>query len=389
MYNFDEIIDRQNTDAVKMEMCQDVFGTKDLLPLWVADMDFRTPDFILNAISERIKHPILGYTVPPAEFQSVIAEWIFKRHEWKIETEWIGFLTGIVPGLSFAVQIYTEKGDEIIVQPPVYFPFMNVVLKNERKLVYNPLIEKEGLLQMDFEDLEKKITKNTKMLLLCNPHNPGGRVWDEATLQKLAEICKKHQILLVSDEIHADMTFENNKHIPFAKVSDTAADLCITYMAPSKTFNMPGLISSYYIIPNPELRNKFVKFLEKNELQGGNIFAYAATMAAYKEGNEWRKQMLKYVEGNINYLIEFLQKNIPSIKVMIPQASFLVWLDCSALAFDSDDALSKFFVNEAKLGLNQGIIFGPGGENHMRLNVACSRLILEKVLNRLKTALNK
>jgi cystathionine beta-lyase len=387
MYHFDEIIDRSNTNAIKLKYRKDVFGTDDVLPLWVADMDFRTPDFILNAIAERLKHPVLGYTAVPDNFQSVVADWVYRHHNWKVAENTIGFLPGIVPGLAFAVQAFTEKGDEVIVQPPVYFPFMNVVVKNRRKVIYNPLIKKDNRFQMDFEDLERKITDKTKLLILCNPHNPGGRVWDEDSLKKLAEICTRHNILVISDEIHADMTFEQYTHTPFANISEEAANISVTYMAPSKTFNMPGLIASYYIIPNEKLRNRLEAFLDKNELRGGNIFAYEATLAAYMQGEEWRRQMLGYVQGNIDDVVAYLQENIPEIAPMIPQASFLVWLDCSRLGFASDDELVDFFVSKAKLGFNGGTMFGPGGENHLRMNVACSRTIIKEALNRLYTAL--
>ncbi|MDR0370813.1 MAG: PatB family C-S lyase [Prevotellaceae bacterium] len=387
MYHFDEIIDRSNTDAIKLKYRKDIFGTDDVLPLWVADMDFRTPDFILNAIAERLKHPVLGYTAVPDNFQSVIADWVYRHHNLKVAENAIGFLPGIVPGLAFAVQAFTEKGDEIIVQPPVYYPFMNVVIKNRRKVVYNPLVKKDNLFQMDFEDLEQKITDKTKLLILCNPHNPGGRVWDEDSLKKLAEICTRHNIPVISDEIHADMTFEQYTHTPFANTSEEAANISVTYMAPSKTFNMPGLIASYYIIPNEKLRNKLDTFLDKNELRGGNIFAYEATLAAYTQGEEWRRQMLGYVQKNIDDVVAYLQENIPEIAPMIPQASFLVWLDCSRLGFASDDKLVDFFVSKAKLGFNRGTMFGPGGENHLRMNVACSRTIIKEALNRLHTAL--
>jgi cystathionine beta-lyase len=389
-HNFDEIINRENTDAIKLEKCKLLFGTENVLPLWVADMDFRTPDFVLNAIQKRLEHPVLGYTTTPADFFELFAAWTQKLHDWQIKTEWTGFIPGIVPGLAFTVQCFTKPGEEVIVQPPVYHPFMNVVNNNGRDLVYNPLQEVKGKFEMDFDDLRSKITDKTRMLILCNPHNPGGKVWTLETLRKLDEICAKHKILVVSDEIHADMVLPGDpriKHIPFAKVSQTAADNSVTFMAPSKTFNMPGLKTSFYVIPNSKLYQQFTSYLEASEVKSGNIFAYAATAACYAEGNHWRKAMLRYVQENVDYVIDFLNEHIPQIRPMRPEASFLMWLDCKALGMEPDE-LHHFFVQKAGLGLNQGTIFGPGGEYHMRLNVACPKVILEQAMTQLKNALS-
>jgi len=386
-YNFDEIIDRRNTGSVKIDRCKAIYGSEDVLPLWVADMDFRTPDFIFEAIRERCEHPILGYSMPPKDFYPSLIRWIKDHHQWDVNRQWIGFLPGIVPGLSFAVQSLTKTGDEIIVQSPVYYPFFHVVKNNNRNLINNPLKKANGKYEMDFEDLESKITSKTKLFILCNPHNPGGRVWKSDTLKQLADICANHNIIVVSDEIHADMVLDGYKHTPFATVSENAAQISLTFMAPSKTFNMPGLISSSYIIPNSDLRSRFVDFMEASELTGGNIFAYAATVAAYEKGEEWRRQMLSYVQGNIDYVVGFLKTNIPQIKPMIPEASFLVWLNCEELGMDSD-VLFEFFIKKAGLGLNKGTTFGPGGEYHLRLNVACSRLILNKAMEQLSKAVN-
>jgi cystathionine beta-lyase len=385
-YNFDEIIDRHNTDAIKIERCKALFGTTDVLPLWVADMDFRTPDFIIDAIQKRLEHPILGYSMPPKNFYSLLIQWVAEHHNWDLKREWVGFLPGIVPGLSFAVQCFTEPGDEIIVQSPVYYPFFNVIEKNHRVLINNQLTEQAGKYEMNFVDLESKITSKTKMLILCNPHNPGGRVWSKETLIQLDKICSKHNILIVSDEIHADMVFSNFKHTPYASISDTASANTVTFMAPSKVFNMPGLISSSFIIPNAILREKFIDFLEASEMGGGNLLAYVATVAAYEKGESWRQQMLNYVQENVNYVVDYLANNIPQIIPMIPEASFLVWLDCHKLGMETNE-LFKFFAHEAGLGLNKGTIFGAGGEYHLRLNVACPRSVLIKAMTQLKSAL--
>ncbi len=386
-YNFDEIIDRNQTDAIKIERCKALFGTENVLPLWVADMDFRTPDFIIDAVKQRCDHPVFGYSKLPKGFIPSLTAWIQQLHNWTVKPEWVGFLPGIVSGIAFAVDAYTQTSDEIIIQPPVYYPFIQVVQKAKRNLVYNQLKEVDGKFEMDFEDLEQKITANTRMFILCNPHNPGGRAWDAKTLERLAEICAKHNIIVISDEIHSDLVLHGHPHTPFATVSATAADISLTFMAPTKTFNMPGLVSSSYIIPNPSLRKQYAEYLEKIEQAGGNIFAYVATQAAYEEGAEWRKQMLEYVEGNIDFVVDFLKTNIPQIKPMIPEATYLIWLDGSELGMNTDD-LFRFFVDKAGLGLNKGTVFGPGGECHLRLNAACPRSVLEQAMNQLLSAVN-
>ena len=387
-YDFDEVIDRRNTGAIKLERCKALFGTEDVLPLWVADMDFRTPDFILEAIRERLKHPILGYTMPPKNFYPLTVKWITDHHGWKVKRDWVGFLPGIVPGLAFAVQCLTEVGDEIVVQTPVYYPFFHVIENNNRKLLVNELKEVDGKFVMYFEDLEKKFTEKSKLFILCNPHNPGGRVWTKAELEKLASICEKHNIIIVSDEVHADMVLPGQQaHTVFSTVSEWAEQHTVTFMAPTKVFNMPGLISSAYIIPNLELRKKFADYLEASEMNAGNIFAYIGAVAAYEHGEAWRLEMLNYVQGNIEFIVDFLKTNIPQVKPMIPEASFLVWLDCRELGMETDE-LHKFFSLKAGIGLNKGTIFGAGGEYHLRLNVACPRSILEQAMTQLQSAVS-
>ena len=387
-YNFDEIIDRHNTGAIKIEKCKALFGTDDLIPLWVADMDFRTPEFITNSIIQRLEHPILGYTTACEDYYQSVLNWIEHLHHWKVERQWLGFLPGIVPGLAFSVNAFTQPNDEIIVHPPVYPPFLNVPTKNDRKVVYNPLKEINGRFEMDFDDLERKITGRTRLFILCNPHNPGGRAWDKDTLIQLAEICYKHGILVVSDEIHSDMALPGNRHTPFATASELAEQNSITYMAPSKTFNMAGLISSSYIIPNKDIRKKFSEYLENSELANGNIFAYFAARAAYQNGTEWLKQMIDYIQGNMEYVVDFLHQHVPQIKPMIPQASFLIWLDCSGMNMNSNE-IQDFMVKKAKLGLNKGITFGPGGERHLRLNIGCPRSVLIEAMSLLKKAMDE
>lgn len=386
MYNFDEEIDRHGTDAVKVERCKALFGTTDVIPLWVADMDFRTPDFILDTIRRRIEHPILGYSVPPVNFNESFVKWVFDHHQWNLKVTEVGFVPGIVPALSFAVQCFTNPGDEVIIQPPVYYPFFNVIRNNERVVVTNPLKEKDGKFLMDFDDFESKITSRTKMFILCNPHNPGGKVWTEETLRRVDEICTRHNILVVSDEVHADMVHRGYRHLPYATVSETANRGSVTFMAPTKVFNMPGIVSSSYIIQNPELKATFAHFLEAAEMNTGNLFAYLTTVACYEEGEEWRLAMLDYVQGNIRYVVDYLQQYIPQVKPMVPEASFLIWLNCRELGMETDE-LHRFFALKAGLGLNKGTVFGEGGEYHLRMNVACPRSVLERAMHQLSSAL--
>jgi len=384
-YNFDEIIDRKGTDAVKLERCKALFGTEDVLPLWVADMDFRTPDFILDTIRKRLDHPILGYSVPPEGFNDAFVKWVRDHHRWPVSASQVGFVPGIVPALSFAVQCFSEPGDEVMIQPPVYYPFFNVIRNNNRVVVTNPLREAGGKFAMDFDDLESKITEKTRLFILCNPHNPGGKVWTPETLRRLDEICTRRNILVVSDEVHADMVLNGYRHTPYATVSDTAAKGSVTFMAPTKVFNMPGIVSSSYIIPDGALRARFAHFLEAAEMNTGNLFAYLTTVACYEQGEEWRVAMLEYVQGNIRYVTDYLAGHLPQIRPMEPEASFLLWLDCSALGMDTD-TLHRFFALKAGLGLNKGTVFGEGGEYHLRLNVACPRAVLVRAMQQLSAA---
>ncbi len=380
-YNFDEIINRSGSNCVKHDGLKEFFGNDKLIPMWVADMDFKTGDFITEALIERCKHGIFGYPVMQNDYYSIIKNWIYDRHQWKVQEDWMCFVPGIVKGLAYSITHFTKPGDKIIIQPPVYHPFRIVPEMNNRPLVYNHLVEDNGKYRMDLEGLQHILdTEDCKILILCNPHNPIGITWDRETLQKLAAICYEKNVLVVSDEIHSDMALFGNKHLPFASVSEEAANNSITFMAPSKTFNIAGIVSSYAIIPNEKLRNSFFTFLHGGEFQQGNLFAYIATEAAYKHGEEWLKQMLNYIEGNICFTDDYLKKNIPQIKVIKPEASFLIWLDCRELGLPQKELIS-LFIDKAGLALNDGEMFGSEGKGFMRMNIGCSRLVLEKALN--------
>lgn len=386
-YNFDEIIDRKGTDALKTDALATRYGDPDLIPLWVADMDFKSPPAIADAIIQRAKHGIFGYTGPSQEYYNSIINWIDIQHEWKIKQEWITFIPGIVKGIAFVLDCFTQRDHQIIIQPPVYHPFRIIPTMHQRTVVNNPLLLQAGQYKMDLDGLKQTIEPASKVLILCNPHNPGGRVWTRQELTDIAEICHERKILVISDEIHSDLAFAPHKHIPFASVSDKAAQNSITFMAPSKTFNIAGIVSSYSIIPNQELREKFNHYLESSELSEGHIFAYLAAQAAYEHGNEWLAQVKDYIWKNIRFVDEYLKTNIPQIKAMIPEASFLVWLDCRELNLSQKELVS-LFVNDAKLALNDGVMFGTGGEGYMRMNVGTPLANIQKALDNLKKAVN-
>ncbi|GHS92639.1 aminotransferase [Bacteroidia bacterium] len=385
-YNFDEIIDRHGSGSVKYDKLKTLFGNENLISLWVADMDFKAGDFITEALKKHCEHGIFGYPMIPQDYSSTIRNWIFNHHQWDVEDNWISFVSGVVKGIAYSVIHFTQPGDKIIIQPPVYHPFRIVPEMNHREIIYNPLIEVNGKYRMDLDGLQQILEKeDCKMLILCNPHNPIGITWDADTLKKLADICFEKNVLVISDEIHSDMALFGNKHIPFALVSERAANNSITFMAPSKTFNIAGIVSSFAIIPNEKLRNNFFSFLHGGEFNQGSLFAYIATEAAYKHGEEWMKQMLSYIEENISFTENYIRENIPGIKVIRPEASFLIWLDCRNLELSQKELVS-LFINKAGLALNDGEMFGTGGKGFMRMNVGCSRLILEKALENLRKA---
>ena len=387
-YDFDKPVDRTGSGDLKHGVLQERYGRADLLPLWVADMDFETPPFITGALKARLEHSLFGYTVVPKELWPTVMDWIREHHGWETERSWYTFIPGIVKGIGLAINYFTRPGDKIIIQPPVYHPFRITPQGNGREVVWNPLKEvPDGSYQMDFEQLESVCDARCKMLILSNPHNPAGVCWPRETLQRLASFCAARGILVLSDEIHADMALFGNRHIPFASVSEEAAACSITFGAPSKTFNIAGIVSSYAIIPCPSIREGFYAWLNANELDDPTLFAPIATIAAFRQGEQWRKQMLSYVEGNIGFLEDYCREYLRGIVPWRPQASFLVWLDCRGLGL-SQKELVDLFVNKAHLALNDGAMFGPGGEGFMRINVGTQRATLHKALSQLARALN-
>ena len=390
-FNFDEIIDRKNTHAFKYDALQRVFGRSDILPLWVADMEFRSPQCITDALKGVLEQGVYGYSSEPAELFDSIHDWILAEHGWDVRKEWYTYVGGIVRGIAYAVQFFTKPGDKIIVQSPVYHPFTLVPEGNGRTVLRNPLKGRD----MDFENLEQLLAgPDVKMMILCNPHNPGGYAWSRETLQRVAALCAKRNGIVISDEIHYDLYLWGGKHIPFATVSEEAARCSITFGAPSKTFNIPGLASSYCLIPNAEIREPFYRWLGANEFNDPGIISSLAAIAAFRHGRQWRDAAVKYIEQNILYIERkcagFTDGQGRELIVPVrPEASYLVWLDCrrllarlagksvEELRLEDQKLLVDYFVNKLRLGLNSGVMFGREGLGYMRLNVACPRKLLD------------
>ncbi|MBO5811087.1 MAG: PatB family C-S lyase [Bacteroidales bacterium] len=384
IYDFDKIIDRTGTECVKYDLRENVFGKADVIPMWVADMDFPTADFIREAIIERAKGDVYGYTFREDAYFESIVNWIQRHHQWETKKEWMSFTPGIVNAFNLAVMGLTKEGDEIIIQPPVYHPFFYAVNNHNRKLVENPLIDTEDGYVMDFDLLEQQ-AKTAKMLILSNPHNPVGRAWRKEELKRLGEICMKNNVLVFSDEIHCDLVMPGFKHVPFASLSEEFAQNSITAHAASKTFNLAGLATSTVIIPNDDLRNKYVNFVHSTEADMGNIFGKIATMTAMEKGDEWHAQLINYIKGNIDFAYDFIKREMPKIRIHKAEATYMIWLNFKDYGI-TDAELNHKMIHEAGLGLNAGNIFGKEGEFCMRVNLACPRSIVEKALNQMKSA---
>lgn len=386
-YDFDEIVPRKHTDCLKYDNVKEMFGTDEILPMWIADMDFRTPAFIVDAIRKRLNHEVLGYTYCCSRWKPAIQGWVSRHYGWNVQPHEIGFVGGIVPAISFALQCFTNPGDKVLIQPPVYHPYHHVTHDLGRTLVTSPLKLVDGQLQVDFADFEEKI-KGCKVFLLCNPHNPCGRVWTKEELKRMCDICVGNNVLIISDEIHCDMALKGFTHTPFATVSEEAKNNSITFMAASKTFNIAGLKSSYHIIQNESIRTQYQEFLRKGELDTAHLFATGPVATAYEQGDEWLKQMLEYVEDNIDFMEQYLKDNMPKMGMIRPQASYLVFLDARGLGLPHDE-LVDFFIREAKVGMNDGAMFGEGGSGFMRMNLGCPRATLVKALEQIKSAYDK
>lgn len=385
--NYDIYHDRSNTNAEKYELREKLFGTSDLLPMWVADMDIATPDFILQAIKERLEHPIVGYEEFPSSAYEAQIEWIKKSHDFEIKKEWMLYSPSVVTSINLAIKTCTDLGDEVIVQPPVYFPFYSSITNNSRKILRNPLkCDEEGDYSFDFEDLKSKISSKTKLLLLCSPHNPVGRVWRREELMKLSEICLENDIKVFSDEIHSDLIFSGHKHTPFASLSEKARDISITALGVGKTFNLAGAATSTLFIPNEKMFMDFKKVYNSFHLAEGNLLGHVSFEKAYRDGREWLEGLLVHLDKNISMLEKMLKKHEDKISFKRSEGTYLLWLNCSKLEL-SDKNLREFFIKKAKLGLSPGTSFGKEGRQYMRMNIAVPSLVMEDAINRLDGAL--
>lgn len=387
VYDFDREICRKGTGAIKSDCLKDFFGSDDLAPLWVADMDFEVAPEITAALKERISHPVYGYARVPESYWDSIISWLHRHHNWDVKREELTYVNGVVRGIGFIINYFTEKGDKILIQTPVYHPFRNLTIGNHRICVTNPLRETPDGYEMDFEDLEHKFAEESpKLMILCNPHNPIGIQWSADDLRKVASLAKKYGVTVVSDEIHGDLVLYGKPHIPFLEVSEDAQEVGIALGAPSKTFNIPGLASSWIVISNESLRKPFYEWMAVNEFSDPTFVATIVTEAAYNHGDNWLDEMREYIEGNIAAVEKFCENRLPGIRAIRPQASFLVWLDCRGLGLTHDELIS-LFVDKAHLALNDGAVFGEEGSGFMRLNVGTSRNFLLRSLEELAKAL--
>ncbi len=384
--DFDRSIERKGTDSVKHDLLTPVFGSEDVLPMWVADMDFEAPPCVQEAIIRRAEHPVYGYTFRPERFYRAAAGWIGRRHGWNVDPGTIGFSPGIVPALNMCVMAFTEPGDRIVIQPPVYFPFFSAVSNHRRTIVHNQLVENDGIYEMDFDRLEESFRDGVKMFILCHPHNPVGRAWRREELERLAGLCTRYGVLVISDEIHSDLVLNGNTHIPLASLGKEIADLTITCVSPSKTFNLAGLHTSVVIITRPDLKKEYDRILDMVHVGGGNIFGMVALEAAYTGGDAWLGQLIGYLEGNDRALREHFRDTVPQLVISPLEATYLAWLDMSFLGMD-DRTLRQFVIGKARLGLNDGPMFGPGGAQHQRMNIATPRNVLMEGARRLSDAI--
>lgn len=383
-YNFDEVIDRSSNRSSKYDERVKKFGTADVIPLWVADMDFRTAQPIIDAC---VKKPRKESGATHPDRTAILRQYRNgKRNNWNTDTSLMSWSLGVVPSMSALVKLFSHTGDKVMIQTPVYSEFYDITEAWDRVVVENQLVEKNGKWEIDFEDFESKV-KECKIFLLCNPHNPLGIVWKPEELKKMAELCIKNNVLLISDEIHSDLIFHGKKHTPTATLSKEIAEKIITCVSATKTFNLAGLQASTTIFPNMEMKNAFDKFWGNMDVHRNNAFSSVAMEAAYREGEEWLEQLLEYVSGNFDFIKEYCEKNIPKIKPNVPDATYLVWLDCRELGMDNEE-LRRFMIQDAKLGLNEGYTFGRSLHGFMRLNAACPRSVLEKALTQLKDAVN-
>lgn len=386
-YNFDEKIERANTNCIKWDSAERAHGDKDIIPLWIADMDFKVPEEVVQAIKERADHGVFGYTRRSKESYEAVISWMKRRYDWDVEREWIKFAPGVVPGLNIIVEAFTKPGDEVIIQTPVYHPFYSIIKNSGCQIVENPLKCVKGRYEMDFDNLKKVISKKTRMIILCSPHNPVGRVWTSEELTNLGNIALENNIIVVSDEIHGDLVYKPNKHTVFATISKEFADNSIICTAPNKTFNIAALKTANIIIKNKKLRDRYSVQFEKSFIEGPTVLGDVAQTAAYNHGEQWYEELMEYLTGNLEYTLNFFKTRIPKIKVSRPEGTYLLWLDCSALHMSNED-LNEFFLKKCKVWFNNGENFGKAGSNFLRLNIATSRSTLKEAFERIEKEIN-
>lgn len=384
-FNFDLPVNRENTNAVKFDGRQQYFGTTDIIPLWVADMDFAVPDCITHALHERISHPVFGYTLYPESLYQSIIDWFQRRHHWTIERDWILMAPGVVPSLFAAVQAFTHPGDGVIIQPPVYFPFFSAVTTNNRQLITNPLRELDGRFEIDFDHMEVCAQQGARLLILCTPHNPVGRVWSRDELEKVLQIARRYDLTILSDDIHCDLVYPGIQHTMLGRLAEPG-DKIITAVAPNKTFNIPGLGLSALVIPDADQRKAIKHVFESLHVSNTNPLSMVAFEAAYRYGDPWLDALMRYLEISRDFVADYIASYIPQISLTKPQATYLLWLDCRQLSM-SDHLLRDFFINHAKLGLNPGSVFGEGGSGFMRMNIGAPKAIISRALDQLHAAL--
>ncbi len=384
-FDFDQIIHREGTHSLKHDARESLFGRADVIPMWVADMDFAVPPAVTKALTERAKHPIIGYTAEPESLFDALIEWHQKRHGWQIKREWIVLCPGVVPSLHAASLAFAQAGEAIIVQPPVYFPFFSAVNNTGRKLLENPLLLDGHHYRIDFDHLEQCAT-NARMLFLCSPHNPVGRVWKTEELQRILAIAKQHDLMIFSDEIHADLIYPETNHQPLATIANHSHNI-ITAVAPSKTFNIAGLNLSALIIPNGSHRKTITQAFDTLHVSVANPFSMTAFEAAYRDGEAWLEALLTYLTATRDFVSSYLATKLPQIKLIAPEGTYLLWLDCRALGMN-DHALKQFFIEKAGLGLSPGTLFGEAGSGFMRMNIGAPREVIAKALDQITQALN-
>ena len=383
-YNFDEVIDREKNRSAKYDEREKKFGTRDVIPMWIADMDFRTAQPIIDAAKKKAEEGIWGYTSRPASYYEAVCGWQKRRNGWDVDPKMISFAVGVVPAMSSMVNVFTKPEDKVLIQTPVYSEFYDVTESWGRQVVESPLKEKDGVWSIDWEDFEKKAGE-AKMFFLCNPHNPLGIVWSREDLTRMCEICIRHQVLIVSDEIHSDLIFHGKKHIPTATLSEEIAAYVITCTSGTKTFNLAGIQAAAIVFPNQELKGVYDRFWVNLDIHRNNAFSSVIMETAFNEGEEWLEQLLEYISGNVDFIREYCREHIPQIKPNLPDATYLVWLDCRELGM-SNEELKNFMIHKAGLGLNEGWSFGRSLSGYMRLNAACPRSVIEKALKQLEAA---